>query len=135
MSVPNQKRIIIERTSDKATKDYLKISHTNLYLAMYNLDSKSFMLWLYFVDNANGHILELYPVDFTTKTGLSRATYDRAFKELEEMGYLIKSDNNKNLYWFKEESTSNKIKQVDEVWSLSNKSLEDMKKQYFSQIE
>ena len=30
MSVPNQKKILIERTSDKVMKDFLKVSNKNL---------------------------------------------------------------------------------------------------------
>ena len=32
--------------------------------AMYNLKPSTFKLWIYFVDNANGYALDLYPVDF-----------------------------------------------------------------------
>lgn len=133
MSVPNQRKIIIERISDNARKDFLKVSNENLNLAMYNLKPTTFMLWIYFTDNANGYKLELYPNDFISKTGLSRSTYDRSFKELEDLGYLIRSDKQKNLYLFKEKSESNKLKSVDEVWSLEKESLEEIKKEYFSQ--
>lgn len=132
MSVPNQKRIIIERSSDNVRKDYLKVSNESLDLAMYNLKSNTFILWIYLTDNSNGYHLDLYPLDFLNKTGLSRSTYDRAFKELEEKGYLIKSDKQKNLYLFNEESKSNKIKKIDEIWSLDKDSLEDVKEKYFS---
>lgn len=133
MSVPNQKKIIIERSSENCRKDFLKVSNTNLHLAMYNLSSNAFILWLYFTDNANGYPLDLYPVDFTNITQLSRSTYDRAFKELEEMGYLIKSSKQKNLYLFREESQSNKIIKIDEVLSLEKEALEDIKNKYFNQ--
>lgn len=133
MSVPNQKKIIIERSSENCRKDFLKVSNTNLHLAMYNLSSNAFILWLYFTDNANGYPLDLYPVDFTNITQLSRSTYDRAFKELEEMGYLIKSSKQKNLYLFREESQSNKIVRIDEVLSLEKEALEDIKDKYFNQ--
>ena len=59
---------------------------------MYNLKPSSFMLWVYLADNANGYSLDLYPVDFCTKTTLSKSTYDRSFNELLEKGYLIKSE-------------------------------------------
>lgn len=44
MSVPNQKKIIIERSSENCRKDFLKVSNTNLHLAMYNLSSNAFIL-------------------------------------------------------------------------------------------
>ena len=133
MSVPNQKKIIIERSSENCRKDFLKVSNTNLNLAMYNLTSNAFILWIYFTDNANGYPLDLYPIDFLNKTKLSRSTYDRAFKELEEMGYLIKSSKEKNLYLFREESQSEKIVKIDEVCSLDSEALEDIKEKYFNQ--
>lgn len=133
MSVPNQKKIIIERSSENCRKDFLKVSNNNLHLAMYNLSSNAFILWIYFTDNANGYPLDLYPIDFINITNLSRSTYDRAFKELEEKGYLIKSSIKKNLYLFKEESESNKIIKIDEVLSLEKDDLENIKEKYFNQ--
>ena len=89
MSVPNQKKIYIERSTEKVKQNYLKVSNDSLKSAMYNLGSSAFMLWIYFTDNSNGYPLDLYPVDFCSITGLSDSTYRRAFKELEEKGYLI----------------------------------------------
>lgn len=131
MSVPNQKKIIIERLSDSVRNNYLKVSNDNLNLAMYNLKPSAFMLWIYFCDNQNGYQLDLYPIDFINKTGLSRSTYDRAFEELEEKGYLIKSKTKKNLYLFNEVSSFKYIPKSDEVLSLEKESLEDIKKKYF----
>lgn len=131
MSVPNQKKIIIERSSDLVKKDYLKVSNENLNLAMYDLKPSAFMLWIYFCDNQNGYQLDLYPVDFTNKTGLSRSTYDRAFEELENKGYLKKSKNKKNLYLFNEVSELSNIPGEDNVVILEKASLEDIKRKYF----
>lgn len=44
MSVPNQKKIIIERSSENVRKDFLKVSNENLNLAMYNLSPNTFKL-------------------------------------------------------------------------------------------
>ena len=131
MSVPNQKKIIIERSSEKARKDFLKVSNESLHLAMYNLTPSTFLLWIYFTDNAKGYQLDLYPVDFLNLTNLSRSTYDRAFKELEEKGYLIKSSKQKNLYLFKEISESDMIVKIDEVVSLEKEDLEKIKADFF----
>ena len=90
MSVPNQKKIFIQRVSEKAAKDYLKVSNNSLEVAMYNLKGNAFKLWIYFADNKNGYAMDLYPVDFCTKAKVSDSTYRRAFEELENKGYLIK---------------------------------------------
>lgn len=49
---------------------------------MYNLKGNAFKLWIYFADNKNGYIMDLYPVDFCTKTNTSDSTFRRAFEEL-----------------------------------------------------
>ena len=70
MSVPNQKKIIIERSSENVRKDYLKVSNESLHIAMYNLTPSTFLLWIYFTDNSKGYQLDLYPVDFLNLTNL-----------------------------------------------------------------
>lgn len=104
MSVPNQKTILIERTSDKVTRDYFKVSNENLAEALSNLNPSAFKLWVYFADNMNGYKEELYPINVCQLTGIGRSTYTRAFKELEGKGYLIQSKVQKNTYLFKEKS-------------------------------
>ena len=131
MSVPNQRKIIIERESLGCIKDFLKVSNENLQLAMYNLKPSTFMLWIYFVDNTNGYVFDMYVVDFMNKTGLSRSSYNRAFEELTEKGYLIKSHKQSNWYLFKEKSESNNICYLDEVQSMGSDKLEKMKDEYF----
>lgn len=131
MSVPNQRKIIIERESLGCTKDFFKVSNKNLQLAMYNLKPSTFMLWIYFADNTNGYVFDMYVVDFMNKTGLSRSSYNRAFEELTEKGYLIKSHKQSNWYLFKEKSESNNISYLDEVQSMESDKLEKMKDEYF----
>lgn len=104
MSVPNQKTILIERITAEVKKDFFKISNENLSEAMSNLKPSAFKLWIYFADNKDGYKEELYPVNVCQLTGIGRSTYDRAFKELEEKGYLIQSKKQKNTYLFKEKS-------------------------------
>lgn len=75
------------------------------------------MLWVYLCDNADGYYLDLYPVHFRTITGLSRSTYDRAFLELREAGYLVQHNKNPNVFLFRE--VSPKAKQPDTIISKS----------------
>ena len=131
MSVPNQKKIVIERTSDRITKEFLKVSNKNLETAMYNLKGNTFKLWIYFADNKNGHIMELYPVDFCLKAGVSDSTYRRAFDDLLEKGYLQQSKKNNNLYIFREYSNSEEIKIPDSVNSIDTDKFEELKREYF----
>lgn len=129
MSVPNQKKIYIERSSDKAKRDFFKVSNYSLETAMYNLKNNAFKLWIYFADNANGYELDLYPVDFCLKASVSRSTYERAFNELEEKGYLKQSPKQKNVYLFTEES--DKAQQPDLVNTIDSDDFENIKSEYF----
>ena len=131
MSVPNQKKILIERTSVNAIKDFLKVSNESLETAMYNLKGNAFKLWIYFADNKNGYSMDLYPVDFCTKARVSDSTYRRAFEELENKGFLIKSNKQKNLYLFREVSLSDEIEKPDEINSIDTESFAELKRKYF----
>lgn len=130
MSVQNQKKIIIERSSDNAKKDYLKVSNKSLRSAMYNLRSSAFLLWIYFVDNSHGYHLDLYPVDFCNMTGLSDSTYRRAFAELEQKGYMVSSAKQKNLYLFREVSPN--AEEPDTVCSIDKKDFDKLKEEFFA---
>lgn len=132
MSVPNQRRIYIERSSDSVRKDFFKVSNQNLNGAMYNLKPSTFMLWVYFADNANGYALDLYPIDFCNKTGLSDSTFRRSFDELIEKGYLLKHPKQKNTYMFRE--ISDKAEYPFIINSLDKEDFENIKKD-FLQIE
>ena len=131
MTVPNQKKILIERTSERVIKDFLKVSNQSLQLAMYNLKGNTFKLWIYFADNKNGYTMDLYPVDFCSKAGVSDSTYRRSFEELEQKGYLIKSSKQANLYLFREESDSNVIIKPDIINSIDTDNFAQIKKKYF----
>ena len=133
MSVPNQKKILIERTSEKAAKDYLKVSNDSLEIAMYNLKGNSFKLWIYFADNKNGYAMDLYPVDFCTKAKVSDSTYRRAFEDLEDKGYLVKHPTKDNLYLFREISNSDTIEKPDEVNSIDTEDFTELKREFFEE--
>lgn len=131
MSVPNQKKILIQRSSENCRKDYLKVSNDSLETAMYNLKPNTFKLWIYFADNANGYSMDLYPIDFCVKANVSDSTYRRSFEELEEKGYLIHSDIQKNLYLFKQISDSRRLEKPDLINTIDTKNFEEAKKKYF----
>lgn len=130
MPVPNQKKIYIKRDSDTAKKNYLKVSNESLHEAMYNLKPSAFMLWIYFADNANGYAMDLYPVDFINITGLSRSTYIKCFKELEDKGYLIQSNKQNNVYLFQE--ISDTAEKQDLIETLNAEEFENIKKELFA---
>ena len=84
------RRIIIKRTSDKEERDYLKISRSILKKASYNLSGNALKLYLYFCSNSNNWKLSLSSKVFCEEfANITKPTYRKAFKELEEKGYLI----------------------------------------------
>lgn len=129
MSVPNQKKIYIERSSENVKRDYFKVSNANLQAAMFNLSANAFKLWVYFADNANGYSMDLYPVDFCSIANVSYSTYVRMFSELEQKGYLIQSKKQNNTYLFKEKSDT--AKEPDTVMSVDANSFKDIVSQLF----
>ena len=86
------------------SKSYYQISTVNLREAMYNLKGNAFKLYCYLGNNADGYNLDLYPCDFCNVANVSNSTYQDAFKELVEKGYLIKDADSKTMFWFMEKS-------------------------------
>ena len=132
MSLPNQKIIYIERSSESVKKDFLKVSNTNLFMAMSHLDANAFKLWVYFVDNANGYKMDLYPCDFQRVAHVSYDTYKRCFKTLVDKGYLKASPKAKNIYIFSETSEliTEEMK-ADMIESMNSQTLAEIKEYYF----
>lgn len=142
MGVANQRTIYIQRTSDKATQNYLKVSNENLNKAVRDLDGKSFKLYIYLVDNSNGFRVEMYHTHFCQWANLSESSYRRAWAELEEKGYIIKSEKKDNVYLFREASNTYQErngKKEDVIKTVGKEELDKIKEMYFwyfnSQIE
>lgn len=71
---------------------------------MYNLKGSGFKLYCYLCNNQKGYTMDLYPCDFCNIANVSNSTYQDAFKELVEKGYLIKDADSKTKFWFLEKS-------------------------------
>ena len=104
MSVPNQRVIYIMRDSENARSNYFKIGHKQLDKAVNDLNANTFKLYIYLANNKDNYKLELSSKHFILWSGTSDSTYDRAFKELKEKGYLLEIPDKKNSYFFVEES-------------------------------
>lgn len=104
MAAPNQRIIYIQRISADVRKEFFKIGHQQLNKAVKDLNANTLKLYIYLADNKDSYKLELSSKDFIQWSGTSDSTYDRAFKELKEKGYLIKAADKKNIYLFVEES-------------------------------
>lgn len=134
MSVPNQRKIIVMRTSESVRKDYFKISNDNLREAMYNLKGNTFKLYCYLCDNKNQWEMDLYPCDFEKVANVSGDTYRSAFNQLIEKGYLKPSKTRKNVYQFVEQS--DKAEPIptaaDEIQVIDKKEYEALLREEFS---
>ena len=130
MSVPNQKIIYIKRTSDQATRNFFKVSNSNLAAAATRLDGKAFKLWVYLADNKNSYRKEMYPVDFCKWSGLSYSSYRRAWEDLKQAGYILEHPKQKNTYLFVEESEKKPEKDMIKV--VDDKDFDEICKEFVS---
>lgn len=89
-SVPNQRRIDVNKEACSMDKLYTKINIDAMNYAMKDLKPNSFKLWLYFAQNQNQYTFWLSAVDVHRVTGMSESTYHRAFDELVDKFYLVR---------------------------------------------
>ena len=129
MAAPNQRIIYIQRISDKARTDYFKIGHEQLEKAAKDLGANAFKLYIYLCNNKDSYRLELSSKDFISWSNTSDSTYDRAFNELKEKGYLINSKDKKNIYLFVEISSTYKDRHKEDKIIISNE--EDIDKLFY----
>lgn len=125
MSVPNQRVIYIMRDSENARSNYFKIGHKQLDKAVNDLNANTFKLYIYLANNKDNYKLELSSKHFILWSGTSDSTYDRAFKELKEKGYLLEIPDKKNKYFFVEESKTYNERHKEDKIIIENK--EDMR--------
>lgn len=125
MSVPNQRVIYIMRDSENARSNYFKIGHKQLDKAVNDLNANTFKLYIYLANNKDNYKLELSSKHFILWSGTSDSTYDRAFKELKEKGYLLEIPDKKNRYFFVEESKTYNERHKEDKIIIENK--EDMR--------
>lgn len=86
-TAPNQKIIRVHK--DSYSGGYLTIGTEEWQEAFKSLKRITFGVYLYLSGNANGFELTLSRRDVMDRLDVSRDTYLRAVKELEEKGYLV----------------------------------------------
>lgn len=100
-SVPNQRKITTHKNKANRENIYAVISTESLSYAMSVLTHSGLRLWLYLAKNQDKYTFWLSPIDVGKFTGLSVASYRRAFAELKGKGFLIQSKK-KNCFDFYE---------------------------------
>ena len=113
------------RDSENARSNYFKIGHKQLDKAVNDLNANTFKLYIYLANNKDNYKLELSSKHFILWSGTSDSTYDRAFKELKEKGYLLEIPDKKNRYFFVEESKTYNERHKEDKIIIENK--EDMR--------
>ena len=103
-TMPNQKTVII--TKDSYKSDFLQIGIAEWQEASKILTPAAFKLYLYLASNANGFKLAPSQVAVEIALSISKSSYHRAVKELEEKGYLQLDRG--NTYFFQCSSPKNR---------------------------
>lgn len=80
---------------------YIIINIADLERAMTTLSGNGFKLFMYLYRIQWGKIWQLSPEDVKQKTGMSQNGYHKAFAELVEKGYLIKTSKRKVVFKIK----------------------------------
>lgn len=105
MNYENQKKVNIPLSEAQyfynTEPDFLhSLSWEKLYPVLRELSGNELKVWLYCYKWHNKGFLYYSPATLTQDFGLSESTAQRAFKRLEQLGYLIKEQDKSNSYTF-----------------------------------
>lgn len=100
--IPNQKIIKINREKvDKVAangRKYLIAYQDNLLDAIGNLTHTAFKVYLFFLFNKDGFTFAYSPEYIRKQTNICKETARKAFKELQEKGYIISTSRGYEFY-------------------------------------
>ena len=96
-SNPNQRLIKIYK-SNYGKSNFCILGTDEVRRAMNNLSGTAFKLYVYLMANNDDFEFWLSYSHVHKTTGLSKSSYQRAFRELTEKGYLVPHYERKNLY-------------------------------------
>ena len=101
-TVPNQKVIICDswEGSVPSGETYTLCVHSIECKARCDLSGNGYKLYRYLSDNKKGFRLALSPVAVRENTGMGKAAYDNAVRELQKKGYLCPEKGKTLLYRF-----------------------------------
>ena len=100
--IPNQKIVKINREKvDKVAangRKYLIAYQDNLLDAIGNLTHTAFKVYLFFLFNKDGFTFAYSPEYIRKQTNICKETARKAFKELQEKGYIISTSRGYEFY-------------------------------------
>lgn len=85
---PKQKAIRIKRCQCNKENPYTTLNLAGLEATLYNLSPSAFKVWCWFCMNKEGYEFALTGTKVQKDCHISKATYDKAIKELIDYGYL-----------------------------------------------
>ena len=102
-TVENQRRVLVHRDMpEKKEGNFLLIKKENLYAAYRDLNATALCLYLYLAGNKDGFDLAFSPKAIHSEMGLPESTCRDQFKVLVNKGYLVRKNENSNIYDFYE---------------------------------
>ena len=100
--IPNQKIVKINREKvEKVAAQgrlYLIVYQDNLLYAMKSLSHTAFKVYMFFLFNKDNYSIAYSPEYIHKQANICKETARKAFKELQEKGYIIKSDRGLEFY-------------------------------------
>lgn len=119
MYFPNQRQITcyrenVEKDNIRLNNVFLCVYQENICEAMKNLTHTAFKVYVCLITNRSGYTIEFSPAHISQLSGLHPDTIRKAFKELQEKGYIECANEEKNLYMFYEnERVKNRQKEKE----------------------
>lgn len=103
MAVPNQKVVYIgERLPRDGEHPYTEQSIEAMAHAAKELNGDRFKVWMYLSKNRDDFRLELSQKAVENEWGVKKDTFQRAIKDMIDLGYLVEIDNERNMWKFEE---------------------------------
>ena len=121
-TVPNQKDIYVKKP--KARKPFMYTDLRYMFKASRELGGGGFKLWCYLSSNQNNYNFGLSPTTVKKEMGISKSAYERAVKELIELGYLIQYKDTTHYYFVADNSLKGGM-DVDEYFDWCDETNKD----------
>ena len=106
--IPNQKIIRVNREKvDKVASNgrlYLIVYQDNLLAAMRNLSHTAFKVYVYLLFNKDGYSVAYSPEYIHKQANICKETARKAFKELQDKGYIISSGRGLDFYEYSKQA-------------------------------
>ena len=129
---PNQRSLQINKDTD-GDEVHTSINIHAANTALKVLTPNAFKMWFYFAKNTDGYELALYSIKVMEDCGFKKNTYGKVWKELEDLGYIVKSNLSNSHYDFFERPMTQEEKMI--IHKVNDETIEKYLKEQEDQIE